>query len=184
MDGVRIKIGVTPVLHGCVYEPGARSVSPSVEAQSGFAGIQVVSFAGCMTKIQASTSCDIFIHIVKSRFDPEPLLPLPHVHFEILICLAEHDQHGYSIKREIAVRTGGRIQLGPGSLYGAINKLTDAGLIEESDQRPESHLDDERRRYYRLTTEGRAVLKAEAARLRTLVELAETRFAPVRPRYP
>jgi DNA-binding PadR family transcriptional regulator len=119
---------------------------------------------------------------VKHRFDPQPFLPLPHVHFEILVCLAEHEQHGYSIKREIAVRTGGRIQLGPGSLYGAITKLTDAGLIEESDTRPESHLDDERRRYYRLTTGGRVVLKAEAARLRTLVELAEARFAPAQPR--
>ena len=119
---------------------------------------------------------------MKERFDPAPFLPLPHVHFEILVCLAEHEQHGYSIKREIAVRTGGSIELGPGSLYGAIRKLTEGGLIEESDQRPESHLDDERRRYYRLTPDGRAVLKAEAARLRTLVELAETRFAPARPR--
>jgi len=119
---------------------------------------------------------------VKYRFDPAPYLPLPHVHFEILICLAEHEQHGYSIKREIAERTGGRISLGPGSLYNAIGKLTGAGLIEESSDRPEAHLDDERRRYYRLTAEGRAVLKAETARLRGAVELAEARFAPVRPR--
>jgi DNA-binding PadR family transcriptional regulator len=119
---------------------------------------------------------------VKYRFDPQPFLPLSHVHFEILVCLAEHDQHGYSIKREIAARTGGSIQLGPGSLYGAINKLTESGLIEESDERPETHLDDERRRYYRLTKEGRTVLKAEAARLRSLVELAEARFAPAQPR--
>jgi DNA-binding PadR family transcriptional regulator len=117
---------------------------------------------------------------VTHRFDPEPLLPLPHVQFEILVCLAEHEQHGYSIKREIAARTGGRIDLGPGSLYGAIKKLTEAGLIEESDRRPESHLDDERRRYYRLTADGRAVIKAEARRLRAVVELAEARFNPAR----
>jgi DNA-binding PadR family transcriptional regulator len=123
----------------------------------------------------SSTCCDTFILIVKQRFDPQPFLPLPHVHFEILVCLAEHEQHGYSIKREIAVRTSGRIKLGPGSLYGAIGKLTEAGLIEESDSRPDAHLDDERRRYYRLTTGGRSVLRAEAARLRTLVELAEAR---------
>jgi DNA-binding PadR family transcriptional regulator len=119
---------------------------------------------------------------MKARFDPTPFLPLPHAHFEILVCLAEHEQHGYAIKREIARRTEGRIQLGPGSLYGAIKKLTDDGLIEESDQRPEAHLDDERRHYYRLTADGQAVLRAEAARLRSLVELAETRFAPARPR--
>ena len=107
---------------------------------------------------------------MKHRFDPQPFLPLPHVHFEILVCLAEHEQHGYSIKREIAVRTGGRIQLGPGSLYGAITKLTDAGLIEESDTRPESHLDDERRRYYRITRHGRKVAMAESARLARLLD--------------
>jgi DNA-binding PadR family transcriptional regulator len=119
---------------------------------------------------------------MKARFDPSPFLPLPHVHFEILLCLAEREQHGYAIKREIARRTEGRLQLGPGSLYGAIKKLTDDGMIAESDQRPEAHLDDERRHYYRLTSEGQAVLKAETARLRNLVELAETRFAPARTR--
>jgi DNA-binding PadR family transcriptional regulator len=119
---------------------------------------------------------------MKARFDPMPFLPLPHAHFEILVCLAENEQHGYAIKREIARRTAGRVQLGPGSLYGAIKKLTDDGLIAESDQRPAAHLDDERRHYYRLTADGQAVLRAETGRLRSLVELAETRFAPARPR--
>ena len=119
---------------------------------------------------------------MKPRFDPAPYLPMPHIQFEMLVCLAEHEQHGYAIKREIERRTEGRIQLGPGSLYGAIKKLTDDGLIEESDRRPEAHLDDERRHYYRLTAAGQAVLRAETMRLRSLVELAETRFAPARPR--
>jgi DNA-binding PadR family transcriptional regulator len=119
---------------------------------------------------------------MKLSFEPETLLPLSSVQFEILVCLADGERHGYAIKREIADRTGGRMELGPGSLYGAIKKLTGDGLIEESEHRPEAHLDDERRRYYRLTPEGRAVLKAEAARLRSLVELAETRFAPARTR--
>ena len=119
---------------------------------------------------------------MKTRFDPETLLPLPHVHFEILVCLAHREQHGYALKREIGERTEGRVQLGPGSLYGAIQKLIAAELIEESDRRPESHLDDERRRYYRLTPEGRAVFKAETTRLRSLVELAETRFGAPRAR--
>ena len=115
------------------------------------------------------------------RFDPTPFLPLPHVHFEILICLAEGERHGYAVKREIAQRTGGQIQLGPGSLYGAIKKLIEAGLIAESGARPAAHLDDERRRYYRLTPNGTAVLKAEAERLRSLVDLVQARFVPVRP---
>jgi DNA-binding PadR family transcriptional regulator len=119
---------------------------------------------------------------MSSRFDPSPLLPLPHVHFEILICLAEGERHGYAIKREIAQRTGGRIQLGAGSLYGAIKKLIEAGLIAESGVRPEAHLDDERRRYYGMTRDGEAVLKAEAARLRSSVELVQTRFVAGGPR--
>lgn len=119
---------------------------------------------------------------MKLSFEPETLLPLSSAQFEILVCLADGERHGYAIKREIAERTGGRMELGPGSLYGAIKKLTGDGLIEESEHRPEAHLDDERRRYYLLTPEGRAVLKAEAARLRSLVELAETRFAPARTR--
>ena len=116
------------------------------------------------------------------RFDPAPFLPLPHVHFEILISLAEGERHGYAIKREIGRRTSGRIQLGPGSLYGAIKKLIEAGLIAESGIRPEPHLDDERRRYYCLTRDGQAVLKAEAARLRSSVELVQKRFSLARPR--
>ena len=119
---------------------------------------------------------------MKYRFDPTPYLGLPHIQFEMLVCLAEREQHPYAIKREIARRTEGRIQLGPGSLYGAIKKLTDEGLIEESDQRPEAHLDDQRRHYYRLTAAGQAVLRAETARLRSLVELAEARFPATRPR--
>lgn len=117
---------------------------------------------------------------MKPRFDPNTLIPLPHVHFEILVCLAEGERHGYAVKREIADRTQGRIKLGPGSLYGAIKKLSDDELIEESSHRPESHLDDERRRYYRLTNKGRTVLKAEVARLRALLQLTESRFAPHR----
>ena len=113
---------------------------------------------------------------MKPLLDPQIFLPLPHIQFEILVCLVERDQHGYAIKREIARRSGGRVQLGPGSLYGAIKKLIVDGLIEESDRRPETHLDDERRRYYRLTEQGVAVVQAEAGRLRALVELAEVRF--------
>jgi len=114
---------------------------------------------------------------MKARFDVNQFVPLPHVHLEILLCLAEGERHGYALKREISRRTQGRIKLGPGSLYGAIRKLSADDLIEESEHRPASHLDDERRRYYCLTAKGQAVLKAEAARLRELLELAETRFA-------
>jgi DNA-binding PadR family transcriptional regulator len=109
--------------------------------------------------------------------DQSPLSPAV---FHILLCLAEGERHGYAIKREIAQRTGGKLRLGPGVLYGSINKLLEQGWIEESDERPDAHLDDERRRYYRLTAQGRKVAQAEAARMRELVDLAASRFRVTR----
>ena len=102
--------------------------------------------------------------------------PLAPAVFHILLCLGEGDRHGYAIKREIAQRTGGKVKLGPGVLYGSINKMLELGLIAESDDRPDPHLDDERRRYYRITPYGCRVAQAEAARMRELVQLAKVRF--------
>jgi DNA-binding PadR family transcriptional regulator len=96
--------------------------------------------------------------------------------FHLLLCLAEGERHGYALKREIARRTNGRLTLGAGMLYGSISKMLALGLIEESDERPDPHLDDERRRYYRVTPFGRQVAQAEAARMRDLVELAAAKF--------
>jgi DNA-binding PadR family transcriptional regulator len=104
------------------------------------------------------------------------LLPLPAATFHILLSLAGGERHGYALKREIAQRTEGKLVLGPGVLYGAIARMIEQGLIEESDDRPDPHLDDERRRYYRMTGFGRRVAHAEAARLRELAALAAERF--------
>jgi DNA-binding PadR family transcriptional regulator len=100
-------------------------------------------------------------------------LPLTLPVFHMLLSLLEGERHGYALKREILQRTGKRVNLGSGALYGAINKMLEQGLIVESDERPDPHLDDERRRYYRITPLGRCVVQAEAARLRELVQLAE-----------
>src|ERR1051326_3626982 len=97
------------------------------------------------------------------------LIPLSPAVFHILLSLGEGERHGYALKREIAKRTNGKLKLGPGVLYGSISKMLDLGLIEESDERPDPHLDDERRRYYRITAYGRKVAQAEAARMRDLV---------------
>ncbi|HSB17425.1 MAG TPA: PadR family transcriptional regulator, partial [Bryobacteraceae bacterium] len=83
------------------------------------------------------------------RNEIESLLPLAPVVFEILLALADGERHGYAIKREVARRTDGKVKLGPGTLYGAIKRVLSQGLIEESDTRPDPHLDDERRHYYR-----------------------------------
>jgi DNA-binding PadR family transcriptional regulator len=103
----------------------------------------------------------------------QDLLPLSPTVFHMLLALGEGERHGYALKRELARRTGGRLNPGPGVLYGSINKMVDQGLIEESDERPDPHLDDERRRYYRITPFGRRVAQAEAVRMRRLVRLAE-----------
>jgi DNA-binding PadR family transcriptional regulator len=110
----------------------------------------------------------------------DELTPLSPAVFHILLCLGEGERHGYALKREISQRTGGKLKLGPGVLYGSINKMLELGLIEESDERPDSHLDDERRRYYRITSYGRKVAQAEATRMRDLVDLAAVKFGKFR----
>jgi len=102
---------------------------------------------------------------------PETFLPLTPVVFDILVSLAHEDRHGYSIITDVRERAG--LTLLPGSLYRALNRLLDDGLIEELDARPDPALDDERRRYYRLTTLGRAVARADAARMARQVKQAE-----------
>jgi DNA-binding PadR family transcriptional regulator len=94
---------------------------------------------------------------------PETFLPLSSVVFEILVSLASADRHGYQILTDVRERSGEIIR--PGSLYRALARLLDEGLVEELDERPDPALDDERRRYYRLSTLGRQVASAEAARL-------------------
>jgi DNA-binding PadR family transcriptional regulator len=112
----------------------------------------------------------------KNRPVPEDLLPLPAPVFHILLSLAEGERHGYALKREIVKRTAGKLTLGAGVLYGSIAKMLAQGLIEESEERPDPHLDDERRRYYKVTAFGQKVAQAEAARMRELVALATARF--------
>jgi DNA-binding PadR family transcriptional regulator len=111
--------------------------------------------------------------MAEQRMEPEELLPLTPALFHILLALADGERHGYGIMREVAAQTSGQIKMGPGTLYGSIKRMLAANLIEESDERPDPALDDERRRYYRLTGWGRRVLAAEAARLAQLVAVAQ-----------
>lgn len=93
------------------------------------------------------------------------LLPLTPTVFHILLALADGEKHGYGIMKAVEEETQGKMQIRIGSLYGSIRRMTEAGLIEETSERPDPELDDERRRYYGLTDFGRRVLAAEAARL-------------------
>lgn len=102
---------------------------------------------------------------------PETFLPLKTNWFHILLSLAGENQHGYGIMQEVLDRTGGKVRLWPATLYGSLKRLIEAGLIEESDERPAHEFDDARRRYYRLTRLGRRVLQAESQRLQELVRI-------------
>jgi DNA-binding PadR family transcriptional regulator len=110
-----------------------------------------------------------------SKQNPEELLPLTPAVFHILLALAGGEKHGYGIMQEVAALTDGKIRLGPGTLYGSIRRLLAGELIEETDERPDPEMDDERRRYYRLTGFGRQVATAEAERLLQLVRQAQLR---------
>jgi DNA-binding PadR family transcriptional regulator len=102
-------------------------------------------------------------------------LPLTPAIAHILLALADGDRHGYAIMQEVERLTDGALRMGPGTLYGTIKRMLAAGLIEEADERPDPALDDERRRYYRATRLGMAVLEAETARMSTLVSAARAK---------
>ena len=109
----------------------------------------------------------------------ESLLPLPPVTFHILVALADEDRHGYAIMQDVAQRTSGALKLGAGTLYRSVQRMLEQGLISEVNTRPAPELDDERRRYYRITPFGRTVAKAEARRLAQMLKLARASgFAP------
>jgi DNA-binding PadR family transcriptional regulator len=110
--------------------------------------------------------------MTKTSVSPESLLPLSPAVFHILLALADGEKHGYAIMQEVTQMTNGEMKMGPGTLYGSIKRMLESGLIDESDERPDPALDDERRRYYRLTSFGEQVAKAESQRLAALLHTA------------
>jgi DNA-binding PadR family transcriptional regulator len=103
------------------------------------------------------------------------LNPLPSAAFQILLALVDEDLHGYGIMRQVADQTGGRMRLGPGTLYSSIQTLLEERLIEEVDQRADAKLGGERRRYYRLSSAGRKLARSEAERLADLLRVARAK---------
>lgn len=119
--------------------------------------------------------------MAENDLDVDALLPLPPATFHILMALADDDRHGYAIIQDVAARTGGELRLSPGTLYRSIQRMLEQGLIVETSDRPAPELDDERRRYYRITQFGATVARAEARRLAQLIKLARASgFAPGR----
>ncbi len=112
--------------------------------------------------------------------DFSSLLPLPPAQLHILLALADGQKHGYAIMTEVEAITDGSVTMGPGTLYGAIKRMILAGLIAEADERPDPELDDQRRRYYRLTGIGVRALDSEIARLERLARAGRQRRAATR----
>src|SRR5689334_3818513 len=103
----------------------------------------------------------------------DQFLPLPTAVFHILVALADRDRHGYSIMQDVSLRTDGKVRLSAGTLYSAIRRMLEQGLIEELRDSPDPDSDDQRRRYYRLTRLGRRIALAEARRLRDMLSQAQ-----------
>jgi DNA-binding PadR family transcriptional regulator len=117
-----------------------------------------------------------------STADIDKLLPLPPATFHILVALAREDRHGYAIILYVEQRTGGELRLSAGTLYRSIQRMLEQDLIRETRDRPAPELDDERRRYYRITAFGTAVASAEAKRMSDLVRMARAQgLIPARP---
>jgi len=114
---------------------------------------------------------------MKKEAAVDELLPLTQPVFHILLALVGEERHGYGIMQDVAEQTGGALQLGPGTLYGCLKRMVAAGLVEESEERPDPALDDERRRYYRMTALGKRAVRAEAQRLAGAVTVAMSRLA-------
>src|SRR5262245_25701116 len=118
---------------------------------------------------------------MSSDVEIEEFLPLPASVMHIVVALADGEKHGYAILRDVADLSDGAVRMGSGTLYGSIKRRLDQGLIEETEERPDPGLDDQRRRYYRLTSLGQQVGAAEQRRLAALVDAARLRHLGVSP---
>src|SRR5262245_26456767 len=124
----------------------------------------------------------IYTGMRRHQRDPIESLPLTPAVFHILLALSDGEKHGYAIMQEVETRSAGVLRIGPGTLYRSIQKMLDDGLIEESGQRPHPDVDDERRRYYRMTAFGKNVAAAEAQRLADIVRVAQGKGLLPKPR--
>jgi DNA-binding PadR family transcriptional regulator len=136
----------------------------------------------CVISVTDISTTDAHLHQGETRNtmtdtlqNPEEFLPLTPAVFNILLALADSEKHGYGIMLEVEANTKGQVIMGPGTLYGSIKRMLKAGLIEESDERADLEMDDQRRRYYRLTNLGRRTLHMEAERLVSQVMVAKTK---------
>jgi DNA-binding PadR family transcriptional regulator len=124
--------------------------------------------------MRCAYSRDVYNALMSERPDTSAFLPLQSTTFHILLSLSDEDRHGYAIILDVASRTNGELKLSAGTLYRSIQRMLELGLITEIATRPAPEMDDERRRYYRITPLGTAVARAEAGRLRDLLKMARS----------
>jgi DNA-binding PadR family transcriptional regulator len=101
--------------------------------------------------------------------------PLTPAVLHILLALSTEDRHGYGIMKRVESDSRGKVKMGPGTLYGSLGRMMEAGLIRESDEKIDPEMDDERRVYYRITALGQEALAAELERYREVVAVAKQR---------
>jgi DNA-binding PadR family transcriptional regulator len=135
------------------------------------------SRSSLLTEISRSLIISVTDVLMTKPQSPHELLPLTPPVFHILLALADEERHGYGIMQDVARQTDDALQLGPGTLYGCLKRMLASGLVEESDERPDPALDDERRRYYRMTALGKRTVRAEAQRLTSAVMAARSKLA-------
>jgi len=104
-----------------------------------------------------------------------PNVPLTPAVFHILLALSSGERHGYGIMKQVETDSQGKVSMGPGTLYGSLKRMLDAGLVKESDKRVDPEMDDERRIYYQITGVGVKALEAELERYRRIVTIAQQR---------
>ena len=112
--------------------------------------------------------------MAKNTAEQAPLTPAV---LHILLALSTEERHGYGIMKQVEADSDGKVKMGPGTLYGSLGRMTNAGLVRESSKRVDPDMDDERRIYYKLTAAGRAALEAEVNRYRSVVTIAKGRLA-------
>ena len=101
--------------------------------------------------------------------------PLTPAVFHILLALSTGERHGYGIMKQVEADSQGRVTMGPGTLYGSLKRMLDAGLVRESDKRVDPEMDDQRRIYYQITGMGAEALAAELERYQRIITIAQQR---------
>ena len=151
------------MMASCTLQATAGSGHPNTKAKNSSRRHNFSGPPSSNTSVTDASGTDARRRLAAGRPDAQTFLPLTPAVFHVLLALADADRHGYGIAKEVAARTDDQVRLGPGTLYGTLTRMVEAGLVEERPRQGRAAAaGDERRRYYRITTLGRDVARAEA----------------------